>query len=101
MWRSSSPRATKSANASCPTTSEPPSSTVLHPHRPPPPQPPPPPRLARAQPPRQPRGREHPAEPHAWGQPLAGRRDVRDVLGRETLQRADRDPVVAVLGVVV
>ena len=51
--------------------------------------------------PRQPRGRQHPAEAHARRQALAGGADVEHALGREPLQRADRDAVVAVLGVVV
>ena len=57
--------------------------------------------LGRRQLPRQPRGQQHPAEPHARSQALAGGADVGDPLGRETLQRADRDAVVAVLRVVV
>ena len=66
-------------------TSEPPSSIVF----------------ARGQLPRQPGRHQHPAQPHARRQPLARRADVDDLLGRQPLQRADGDAVVAVLGVVV
>ena len=56
-------------------------------------------RLRGDQRPREPRRRQHPAQPHPRCQPLARRADVEDAVGREALQRADA--LVAELGVVV
>jgi len=44
---------------------------------------------------------DEPAHPHAWGERLGRAAGVGDVVGGRWLQGADRDAVVAVLGVVV
>ncbi len=56
-------------------------------------------RLRRDHVPGEPGGHEHPAQAHGRCKALAGRADVEDPLGGETLKRSDGDSVIAVLRV--